>query len=158
MEATSIELAVRELVDREAIRDLTNRYAHCVWRKDVQGAAGLFAEDGEMDTGDRPVIKGRAALLEEYQRMITGPQFHPFVHNHIIELHGDAASGVCYLDLRATVASTSMIGSGYYDDRYIRVGTAWKFQSRKLTLCYFVPLREGWAETLPVASPSGKTS
>ena len=140
------ETTLRALADREAIRDLANRYAHCVWRKDVDGAVSLFADDGEMDTGDRPAIRGRAALRAEYGRMITGPQFHPFGHNHLIELHGDTASGICYLDLRATMAGTSMIGSGYYDDRYIRVAGEWKFQSRKLTLCYFVPLRQGWAE------------
>jgi ketosteroid isomerase-like protein len=136
----------RALADRETIRDLASRYAHCVWQKDVEGVVRLFADDGEMDTGDRPVIKGCAALRDEYQRMITGPQFHPFVHNHLIELDGDTATGICYLDLRATMEGTSMIGSGYYDDRYIRVGDEWKFQSRKLTLCYFVPLRQGWAE------------
>jgi hypothetical protein len=143
---TSLEATVRELADREAIRDLASRYAHCVWRKDVHGAVSLFADDGEMDTGDRPAITGHTALLEEYGRMITGPQFHPFVHNHLIELHGDTATGICYLDLRATMDGTSMIGSGYYDDCYVRVGSEWKFQSRKLTLCYFVPLRQGWAE------------
>jgi len=98
-----------------------------------------------MDTGDRPPIKGRAALRTEYERMITGPQFHPFVHNHLIELHGDTATGICYLDVRATMEDTSMVGSGYYNDRYARLGGEWKFQSRKLTLCYFVPLRQGWA-------------
>ena len=146
MSRTSIEASVRALADKEAIRDLARRYADCVWRKDVAGAVALFAEDGEMDTGDRPPIRGRAALGAEYQRMITGPQFHPFVHNHLVELGGDTATGRCYLDLRATVDGKSMIGSGWYDDRYVRVGGEWKFRSRKLTLCYFVPLREGWAE------------
>ena len=146
MEQGIDEATLRALVDREAIRDLAARYAHYVWRKDVSGAVSLFSDDGEMDTGDRPAIRGRAALLAEYGRMITGPQFHPFVHNHIIELRGDTAGGTCYLDLRATMENTSMIGSGYYDDRYVRVGGEWKFRSRKLTLCYFVPLREGWAE------------
>jgi ketosteroid isomerase-like protein len=146
MEHGSSQATLRALLDREAIRDLVARYAHCVWRKDVNGAVSLFAEDGEMDTGDRPAIRGRAALLAEYGRMITGPQFQPFVHNHLIELHGDTATGMCYLDLRATVEGTSMIGSGYYDDRYVRVGGEWKFQWRKLTMDYFVPLRDGWAE------------
>ncbi len=146
MRTMNIEATLRELADKDAIRDLARRYAHCVWRKDVTGAVSLFADDGEMDTGDRPVIRGKAALLEEYQRMITGPDFHPFVHNHLVELHGDTATGICYLDLRASVDGTSMIGSGHYDDRYVRVGSEWKFRSRKLALCYFVPLRDGWAE------------
>lgn len=146
MGSTSIETLVRELADREAIRDLVRCYAHCVWRKDVSGAVALFTDDGEMDTGDRPVISGKQALQAAYTNMISGPEFHPFVHNHLIELHGDSATGICYLDLRATVDGKSMIGSGYYDDQYLRVGAQWKFRARKLTMCYFVPLTEGWAE------------
>lgn len=56
--------AVRELADLEAIRALVHRYAHCAWREDAAAAVDLFAEDGEMDTGDRPVIRGRQALLD----------------------------------------------------------------------------------------------
>ena len=146
MASASIEAGVRELADREAIRDLARRYAHHVWRKEVPEAIGLFTEDGEMDTGDAPAIKGRAALLEAYQGMLGDAQLQPFVHNHVIEVRGDDATGTCYLDLRASMEGRSMIGSGYYDDRYARVDGEWKFRSRKLTLCYLVPLSEGWAE------------
>jgi len=135
---------VRRLVDAEAIRDLARRYAHYVWRKDVNGAIGLFTEDGVMDTGDRPPIKGRAALADSYKAMITGPDFLPFVHNHLIELDGNRATGICYLDLRAAVEGRSMIGAGYYDDEYVRVNGEWKFRARKLTMNFFVPLSEGW--------------
>lgn len=142
-----IEDTVRKLADENAIRDLARRYAHYVWRKDVAGAIGLFTADGEMDTGDRPPIKGKAALAKAYEAMITGPDFLPFVHNHIVELDGDAASGTCYLDLRAAVEGKSMIGAGYYDDEYLRVNGEWKFRSRKLTMNFFVPLSEGWTKS-----------
>lgn len=147
-----VESDLRELQDLEAIRDLARRYAHCVWQKDVPGAIELFAPDGEMDLGDRPPIRGREALLAEYARAIGDADFRPFVHNHVIELDGDRASGTCYLDLRATVAGRSMIGSGYYDDRYLRTDAGWRFQARRLTLVHFVPLQEGWAEQSKEAS------
>jgi len=147
MASASIEAGLRELTDREAIRDLARRYAHHVWRKEVPEAIGLFTDDGEMDTGDAPVIRGREALIASYERMLGDAEFHPFVHNHVIDVRGDTATGTCYLDLRASQAGRSMIGAGYYDDRYVRVDGTWKFRSRKLTLCYLVPLREGWAES-----------
>ena len=100
-----------------------------------------------MDTGDRPPIRGRAALLEAYQGMVGGSDLQPFVHNHVIELHGDRASGNCYLDLRGVLSGRSMIGAGYYDDEYVRVGGEWKFRSRKLTMSHFVPLSQGWVES-----------
>jgi ketosteroid isomerase-like protein len=144
MGSETMEQTIRRLADEHAIRDLARRYAHFVWRKDVTGAIDLFAEDGEMDTGDRPPIRGKAALTESYKGMITGPDFLPFVHNHIVELNGDTATGTCYLDLRATVEGKSMIGAGSYDDEYVRTDGGWKFRSRKLTMDVFVPLSEGW--------------
>jgi ketosteroid isomerase-like protein len=135
---------LRELADREAIRDLARRYAHYVWQKKIAAAVDLFSEDGEMDTGEAPPLRGRAALLEAYQRMLGDARFQPFVHNHVIDLAGDEASGICYLDLRAVQEGRSMIGSGYYEDRYRRVAGEWKFQSRKLQMDWLVPLDEGW--------------
>ena len=112
----------------------------------MRAAVGLFTEDGEMDTGEPPVLRGRPALLESYERMLGDAVFQPFVHNHVIELAGDEASGTCYLDLRATVEDRSMIGAGYYEDDYLRVDGAWKFRSRRLRMSHFVPLEEGWAK------------
>ena len=93
MAAEKIEAVVRKLSDLEAIRELTHRYAHCVWRKQISAAVDLFTEDGEMNTGDRPVIRGQKALLESYQQMLGAADFHPFVHNHLITLQGDNATG-----------------------------------------------------------------
>lgn len=140
-----LDTIIHRLADTEAIRDLARRYAHCIWQKDSAGAARLFAEDGEMLFEGRPPIKGRQGLIESYGTLLASAMFHPFVHNHVIELHGDSATGTCYLDLRATHGGTSMVGSGYYDDRYLRAGGEWLFQSRKLTMCYLVPWRQGWA-------------
>jgi len=140
----SLEQDIRRLMDLDAIRDLPRRYAHYVWSKNVSAAADLFTEDGVMDTGTEEPIRGRAALRETYARMLGPAKFHPFVHNHVIELDGDRATGVCYLDLRATTDGKSMIGSGFYHDVYVRDGGGWKFKSRKLTMEYLVPITEGW--------------
>ena len=144
-----LQALVRELSDREAIRELVHRYAHCVWKKCSAAAVDLFAEDGEMDTGDRPVIKGQRALRESYEQMLGTADLQPFVHNHLISLRGDEATGTCYLDLRASIDGESMIGSGYYEDEYVRVEGRWKFRRRKLTMYYLVPLHEGWADRPP---------
>jgi uncharacterized protein (TIGR02246 family) len=148
MNQLSTEETVRRLADKDAIRDLARRYADCVWQCDIAGAVGLFAEDGVMDTGSGAPIVGRSALLEAYKGMLTG-DLQPFVHNHVVELDGDRATGRCYLDLRATRDGVSMMGSGYYEDVYVRTAAGWKFRSRKLNMRFFAPLLEGWAETPP---------
>jgi len=141
----SLEADVRALLDREAIRDLARRYAHCVWQQDAAGASALFADDAEMDTGDRPPLRGPEAVRKAYEALFETARLRPMVHNHVIELDGDAASGTCYLDLSAVMGGSDRVGSGYYRDRYVRVGGEWKFQSRKLTMCYFVESSTGFS-------------
>ena len=142
-----IEAVVRELADKEAIKELASMYAHCVWQDDIETMIELFSDDGVMDPEIRPPIKGRAALLESFKDMLEAGDFQPFVHNHVIKLDGDRASGVAYVDLRYTAEGKSMIGSGFYTDEYVRIEGNWKFKSRRLTTRFLVPLLEGWAET-----------
>ena len=138
---------IGQLEDREAIRDLANRYAHHVWQEEPLKAVELFARDGEMDMGEGTVIKGRDALRAVYSDKVGGEMMlHPFVHNHVIDLDGDRATGTCYLDLRCTRDGQSLMGSGYYDDVYVREEGTWRFQSRKLTICYLVPPTAGWTQ------------
>jgi ketosteroid isomerase-like protein len=145
MEKT-IEATVLELADLEAIRDLARRYAHYVWQNDVPSVVELFTDDGEMDPGVRPAIKGKHNLLGAFEQMLlAGSQFRPFIQQHVVELDGDAATGFCYIDLRAAVAGQSMVGGGWYEDRYARTADGWRFRSRKVVLKFFAPLSEGWA-------------
>lgn len=145
--STAADVIILELADLEGIRDLARRYAHFVWQNDVDAVVNLFASDGEMDSGTRPPVRGRADLLTGFREMLgAGSTFLPFVQQHVVTLAGDAATGTCYIDLRAEVDGKSMIGAGWYDDRYVRTAEGWRFQSRKITLRFFVPLAEGWAK------------
>ncbi len=139
------ELTVRDLTDREAIRELAIRYAECVWQKDAEGAGALFVEDCKVDIGDGQPLSGREALVTAYTRAFAENAFMPFVSNHLIELAGDRASGTCRLDLRATMGGSAMIGAGRYEDEYVRLNGKWKFASRRLRMAFLSPLQEGWA-------------
>lgn len=141
---SSVEEELQRLIDLEAIRDLARRYARCVWQSDILATVDLFTEDGEMHTGERPPIVGREDLLRVYGEMVEGYMLNPFVHSHIVELDGDEATGTCYLDLRLIRDGQSLIGSGYYDDRYVRIDGEWKFKSRHLTMKYLVKPGDAW--------------
>lgn len=134
------------LVDREAIRDLANRYAQHVWRKEVAAVVELFAVDGELYTQKLPPVCGRQALLITYERILEEDEFYPFVHNHIIEVDGDVASGTCYIDLRAVMAGERLTAWGFYEDRYVRVNGTWKFATRNVNMTTFVPLGQELTE------------
>lgn len=133
---------MQRLLDLEAIRDLPRRYAHCVWRKDAAGSAALFTEDGFMDIGTGEPMRGRAAIVATYAPIFAGGELQPFVHNHVIELDGDMATGTAYIDLRVTVGGKNLIGTGIYHDVYVRTAGGWLFQSRKLIMNHMLPFGE----------------
>lgn len=137
----STELSVRDLADREAIRDLARRYAHYVWQGSVDGVIDLFTEDGEMLTPDLPPLIGREAIRAAYTKIFAESDLLPFVHNHVIDIDGDTATGTVYLDLRTTLDDRPVVGAGYYEDRYRRVDGTWRIASRDLTMRSFVALR-----------------
>ena len=142
---SDLEQRIRALEDRESIRDLANTYAHLVWQNKPLDAVDLFAIDGVVDMGpDGGVVRGRENLRAIYTEKVSEMLLHPFVHNHLIELNGDIATGIAYVDLRCVREGQSLMGSGFYNDKYIREEGEWKFQERVLTMCYLVPPGDGW--------------
>lgn len=136
MAAETLETKVRELADREAIRDLPVRYCHYVWTNDVEGLVGLFAEDGSITTSDPelPRARGRLELRGMYRRALGELTPLPFIHNHVVTLEEPGrARGTCYVEVRGVRSGQAWIATGFYDDEYVKVGDDWKFLSRKLT-------------------------
>jgi len=127
---------VRELADREAIRDLPVRYCDCLCRNDLEGLVSLFTEDGAFavkDPENEVVTRGRTELKKMYGKLVSDTLPRPYVHTHVIELRsGDSATGRCYVELRSAKLDIQWLGSGYYEDDYTKVGEEWKFASRRL--------------------------
>lgn len=138
---TTTSAAIGDLLDREAIRDLARLYAHHVWQRDVKAIAGLFTEDGRMDTPDLPTLTGRQEIVQSYEKIFADMDLWPFVHNHVIDLDGDTATGTVYLDLRSRSDGRDIMAAGYYEDRYERVDGRWLFAHRDLTMVSFFPVR-----------------
>jgi len=145
----TIEQQVRELANREEIRELISTYAH----RAAHGIsiADLFTDDGLFltSTPGNAVreIRGRAALDEFYGGLTkrAGMQL-PMIHNVVLKITGDEATGICSVEVRSTGNGKSMIGSGYYYDKYRRENGHWKFVERDSRFFHFVPMDQGWAE------------
>jgi len=147
----TLEEQVREIADREELRELTAKYAHWVALGEGAKVAELFTDDGVFINevmGQEPniVVRGHKQLNEFYPSLKRGTAL-PCIHNHIIELDGDQAKGTCTIEVRITQKKQSVIGSGYYADAYRRVNGQWKFAERHCYFYHFVPLLEGWAES-----------
>ena len=146
----TLEQQVQELTDREEIKELTARYAHGVARGEGAKVAELFTDDGvfinQLPTGEPPtVVRGREALTKFYGAIKRNIAL-PCIHNHLITLAGDEATGTCSIEVRIARNNQSLIGSGYYDDRFRRENGRWKFVERHCTFFHFVPIQQGWAE------------
>ena len=132
-----------DLIDREAIRELPVRYCHCVRTSSLEPMLELFSEDGgfEMPSNDAPgsmkggVWKGQKALAEVFQAGFQGSDPWPFVHNHIVNLHGpDRASGFVYAEIRFGTQKMRQVMVVVYEDDYVKERGRWKFKFRKLNM------------------------
>ncbi|MFN8036463.1 MAG: nuclear transport factor 2 family protein [Acidimicrobiia bacterium] len=128
------------LADLEAIRDLARTYAHRVWRKDVAGVVDVFTDDAHVDLGTVAPVQGRAAVTAAYEQALGAGEFLPFVHQHVVDLRGDTATGTCYVQVWGTIDGEKVLIGGYYDDHYRRTGDGWKISSRTINLLPYIPL------------------
>jgi hypothetical protein len=147
----TLEQKVQEIADREEIKELVSRYAHRVARG--VSVADLYTDDGAYihRRPGQPVqeTRGRAALDKHYAASADvvnqGRVALPMIHNHLIEVSGNTASGLCSIELRTADKGQSIIASGYYEDTYRRENGRWKFVVRDAHMFHWVPLQEGWA-------------
>jgi hypothetical protein len=140
---------VQELTDREEIRELIARYAHRVAHGESN--ADLFTDDGVfiVRIPGRPVqeTSGREKIDKLYKEAASRPGHSlPMIHNYLISISDDAATGLCSNELRTTENERSIIASGYYEDTYRRENGHWKFSMRDASFFHWTPIQDGWAE------------
>ena len=136
---TDPELArrVRTLEDIEAIRRLKAAYcAACDDDHDPDTLQSLFAPDGVWEVEGNVRNEGHAAIREWFQALRDSKRMRNTAHNvfnPIIEVDGDTARGHWRL-LMLYTANTDDPAKRYqriiglYEEKYVRVHGAWKFQ------------------------------
>ncbi|MAG34449.1 MAG: hypothetical protein CL908_26560 [Deltaproteobacteria bacterium] len=145
-----VERRVRDVADREEIRELTARYCQNIALGDTEAIVALFASDGSIVThfpggsGQSDVVPTGTAELRETYSDLDETALKPFIHNHVIEVDGDTARGFCSVDLRLVQDGQPYTGAGHYEDAYRRVDGQWKFQRRELFVFHWGPWSKGW--------------
>lgn len=128
--------ALDELVSRDAIRQLTYRYALAVDGKDLDGIAALFAKD--VDNGRYG--PGREGVKTFYDHVLR--RFHCTMHlvaNHVIDFDDDDhARGVVYCRAHHHILEPEhwFDQALAYWDTYERIDGAWLFRRRTLKSWY----------------------
>ena len=149
MESEELKL-LRQLRDREQIRELLYRYCYAVDARDVAILSEIFDEACTLEIrhpGEQTQrCQGRAAIVE-YHRRALNRDFTFLRHtntNHIIEINGDEASCKCYWNAALEFDGGSVTQSGRFFDRLHRVADNWKITERITLLEYAAPLKHGW--------------
>jgi ketosteroid isomerase-like protein len=131
---------VRELLDRDEIRQLMYKYGHCWDNLDFRGWAECFTPDGTYWEGSGLIFKGYDELLSYCQD--TSPRVQGRYHlqmNQYVQVEGDTALAHSYALI---VEELTPVRSGTYDDRLVRTDDGWKFEKRTVTCLYpsFLPI------------------
>jgi ketosteroid isomerase-like protein len=148
MSSGDLEARVKHLEDIEAIKALSVKFTFALDSRDSVGIANLFADDAVFDSG-LAKIAGKAKIREYFKNELL-PAF-PFtlhmLHNPLIEVKSDAATGVWYAEIPVTTAKNQAVWIGSrYEAGYVRVSSEWKFKSFKSNILYATPFDEGWVK------------
>ncbi len=157
MSMEALEARVQRLEDIEAIRNLKARYcdlcdAGLSDEKNRDALLELFVEDARVDfgMGEGSQFSGRDGLQIFFGQFV--PNSVSFcmhmVHNSVIEVSGDTATGRWYFEAPTTNAITKKPQwmAGRYIEEYVRVAGAWKFSSIETQWYYIAPYDEGWGD------------
>lgn len=134
----SIEQRLNILESREQIKELRARYAWLITRGKIEEVLALFTEDAIFESwakDRRHHVQGRAALgalmmAADMRRPCTAV---PLIHNDIIEIDGDRATGTCVM--QTPVGPNQPDGfTGYYHDVMRREQNGWLFAERRFYL------------------------
>ena len=151
---------IQYLEDLEAIRRLKHYYyCHCVDRT-VAGDADAgketisrFTDDIVADFTGLPLAKGKAAVAEFYAQGV--PAFLSWcqhrVTNEVIDINGDTATAMWYIDCPATFREgnpTGVEGSGFiagrYQEDYVREDGVWKWKKITALLDLQTSFNDNW--------------
>ena len=126
-----LETKVGMLADIEEIRRLRYFYHRATNDGFYDQIPDMFTEDGALDFD----YIGRASGRETIGRFFAKtpevlPFIKQFIHNHLIDVDGDAGTGFCYLEAKTVAKGEAFLVAGRYDDEYLRVDGAWKFKPR----------------------------
>lgn len=155
MTMDELEARIRRLEDIEAIRQLKATYCDLcdAGLSDARNRDALvshFSADATVDfgMGEGSVFAGEEGLKTFFGQVVPGGVsfcMH-MVHNSVIDVQGDRATGRWYFEAPTTNAMSGKPQwmAGRYEERYVREDGVWKFASIKTHWFFIAPYEAGW--------------
>ena len=137
---------VRELLDREHIRDLVHRYCWAVDRGTLEEVMALFHNECNLALVPGKRYLGREATYKWYNVYMQNRMevLRHLIHNQVITVTRDTATSKSYFDAVGDLKGESITVAGFYEDTLLRVNEEWRFTEKIIKLDFLVPVHEGW--------------
>jgi ketosteroid isomerase-like protein len=143
----TLEQRIARLEDIEAIRTLTNVYHAGINEHDLDRICSVFSSDATVVLSHGKSV-GLPAIRAEFEKTMKRLKMvKQYIHSHTVEVTGDAAKGVSFLDARYVIKDdpTSYIVAAKLLYEYARQGQRWLTSRYEVQLSFRVPLTVGWA-------------
>jgi ketosteroid isomerase-like protein len=140
-----LEARVRHLEDLEAIRTLRHLYHKYINDGQHREMVKLFAPGAVVKLDYLSQWRGHDEIRRGFEGMPDRSEFvKQFVHNHAVEIEGDAATGFAYFEAKYVRDGQSLRVAGKYNEKYARFDGKWLFTEVIVDLYFSVPPGTGW--------------
>jgi hypothetical protein len=157
MQGNDLAQRIQLLEDIEAIKQLKAKYCYYADAMIAGDTSkqddflNLYTEDAKVDYPPVGPTKTRDELVSYFTE--TLPSLVCFsahmVHNPIIEVNGDKATGVWHVDSPCTspIQDKALWINAIYEEEYVKEGGQWKISFIKANMNFITPFDEGWVKT-----------
>lgn len=120
--------------DRLAIRELAERYADAVCRRDADDWGACWAAEGAWDLGRGRVVEGRSKLVPFWEQTMSAfPTAIQLVYGCLVEsVEGETATARCWLgEIITDAEGTARSTVGHYHDELVKLEGRWHYLRRR---------------------------
>jgi len=137
MTLEELEKKVRELEDKDEIKNLHREYLFCISNLEFEKALEYFTDNISIDIANYGIIKGKddvARFFNDviYKNVLQSKDAH-FTVQPVISLDGDKAKGHWMFYRLFPKPRPDTWVQGRYDCEYVKENGKWKFSALKLT-------------------------
>jgi ketosteroid isomerase-like protein len=152
-ELDALRARLRRLEDIEAIRTLRMKYHYFINEGLFDRAWEIYTEDALVVWSSAGTARGHREIVELFNTLPKQADFvKHFVANHLVEVDGDQATGLAYVDAEYASAGESSLIAGKYEERYRRTKGGWRIGETILTTYFKASLQEGWGNMVETFS------